>query len=157
MSGQRELALDGSKPPAPPIPQVKLPHSGRNITLGTADRWMQLCSSQLVLAVPIGAICLLTMGSCAIYLAVCASLREPLVCTQLRYPGILLFLGDWISRIQKVCTASIVMVQCLERVNWHISASRTTHSVSQPPSVLFLPHLPSFFLTFTVSASPTSL
>ncbi len=49
-SGQRKLTLDDSKPPAPPIPLVKLPHSGRNITLGTADRLMQLCSSQLVLA-----------------------------------------------------------------------------------------------------------
>lgn len=88
-SGQRKLTLDGSKPPAPPIPQVKLPHSGRNITLGTADRLMQLCSSQLVLAIPFGAICLLTMGSCAINLAVCASLREPPVCTELRHPGTL--------------------------------------------------------------------
>lgn len=68
-SCRRELMLDGCKPPAPPIPQVKWTHSERNIRLGTADLLMQLCSSQLVPAVPIGPICLLTMGSCAINLA----------------------------------------------------------------------------------------
>jgi len=51
-SGWRQLAFDGFKLPPPPIPLVKLPHSGRNITLGTVDRLMQLCSSQLAQLVP---------------------------------------------------------------------------------------------------------